>query len=343
MAAKTKARKATNRRENLFGRKSSGNYVPARGGIAHHSAKRKHKPASDSGSNSVLDDIAKSLSKKPYKSLSASQQATVRAVASKMNKGRAAAAKHRQNSHTGKYDAARIAKREELLEARRVRRSRRRRHVENSHKKRKTTVLKFKAPSRKSTAAAVSALKSGALGLFPLGSLVANRGKKKKTRKNPLEAAEQVYRDFHGRDPQKVVEVSDDIHYHKFLSGIGDLKQLVIEPVKGNRRITVTFGRGSILAQNEKRNQLFIRGGDQSVDLAVFKLEKPYHEMEILGRCMSVDYFTRKDHLRPEDGGTAIYRHKFGRHKPTVIYDTLNKLLSFAGGGYTIPDEGIDR
>ena len=34
--------------------------------------------------------------------------------------------------------------------------------------------------------------------------------------------------------------------------------------------------------------------------------------------------------------------HKFKSPRPILIYDTRNKLLSFAGGGYTIPSEGID-
>src|SRR3954469_1859099 len=74
------------RRKNIFGfgRKSSANYIPASGGIAHHSAKRKHKAAAPA-SDSKYDDVAKSLAGKPYKSLSSSQQATVRGIASKMN------------------------------------------------------------------------------------------------------------------------------------------------------------------------------------------------------------------------------------------------------------------
>lgn len=76
----------TKRRKNLFGfgRKSSGNYIPASGGVAHHMAKRKVK-ASSAASDSKYDDVAKSLAGKPYKSLSSSQQATVRGIASKMN------------------------------------------------------------------------------------------------------------------------------------------------------------------------------------------------------------------------------------------------------------------
>jgi hypothetical protein len=162
------------------------------------------------------------------------------------------------------------------------------------------------------------------------------------SRRNPVEAAKEVYEKFHGRPASKVLKITEPVHVHTALSGIGDLKRLCVRHVSGNKKTDLDFGRGTVLAQNEKRNQLFIRGGDQSVPLAVFGIKPPYHESEILGDVLHVDYFTRKDHLAPEDGGTATYRHKFGRKKPTLIYSVPDKLLSFAGGGYTIPDEGID-
>jgi len=159
---------------------------------------------------------------------------------------------------------------------------------------------------------------------------------------NPVEAAKEVYEKFHGRPAAKILKITERVHVHTALSGIGDLKRLTVRHIGGRKKTDLDFGPGAVLAQNEKRNQLFIRGGDQSVPLAVFGIKPPYHESEILGEVLSVDYFTRKDHLAPKDGGTATYRHKFGRKKPTLIYSVPDKKLSFAGGGYTIPDEGID-
>jgi hypothetical protein len=153
------------------------------------------------------------------------------------------------------------------------------------------------------------------------------------------------------------------------LPGIGKLVFLEVAPVDGGPLVVIgadpktadykTSGfRGALLASNEKvagkPRQLFIRGGDQSVDLKVFGIRSP-HEREVLGAVVRVGYFTTKDHLDPRDGGTAPYIHKFGftrkngRHVrlagsrlPMLVYDARNKLLEFAGGGYTIPDEGID-
>lgn len=178
----------------------------------------------------------------------------------------------------------------------------------------------------------------------------------RKVRRNSLEAAKQTYRDFHGRDADKTLVVVEKVHTHEHLSGIGDLEKLIVIPldrqgyVSLRYKVTLTFNKGTILAQNEKpknpgtfSGQLFIRGGDQSVDLKLFGIEKPYHESEVLGELQAIFYFTRKDHLAPKWGGTATYHHKFKRPKPTLIYDTVNKLLSIAGGRYAIPDEGIDR
>lgn len=169
-----------------------------------------------------------------------------------------------------------------------------------------------------------------------------NAGRKPK-RKNPLDAAQNVYRKFHGRDADKVLTVDEKMHVHKYLSGIGDLVGLQVLTQDGRAKVTLKFDDGAVLAQNEKRNQLFIRGGDQSVNLKDFGISGPVHELENLGEVISISYYTRKDHLAPEDGGEAIYKHQFGRKKPTLIYDTVNKKMELAGGGYDIPDEGIDR
>lgn len=75
------------RRKNIFGfgRKSSGNYIPASGGIAKHAPKHRAKASSSSVSSSdtYFDEIAHSLTGKSYKSLPASKQQTVRDFAAR--------------------------------------------------------------------------------------------------------------------------------------------------------------------------------------------------------------------------------------------------------------------
>ena len=172
------------------------------------------------------------------------------------------------------------------------------------------------------------------------------------TRRNPEDSAIERYEFFHGRPPDEVVEVETDRFYHSNLSGIGKLVSLKIFAIDGTREVTLDRFGACYLSQDEKGLQLYIRGGDQKVSLADFGITRP-HELEILGALLSVVYFTRKDHLTPETGGTANYDHAFGskpeefvfgRHGsrlPLVGYDVRNQLLSIQGGGYELPDVGI--
>lgn len=170
---------------------------------------------------------------------------------------------------------------------------------------------------------------------------MAAAGKRRKAKRgNPAEAAAEAYQDFHGRPSEETVTVKQEIHYHRHLAGIGKLEQLQVRADSGDL-VTLTKFKGAILAMNEKRNQLFVEGGDQAVDLRQFGIPAE-HEYEVLGEVVSVDYYTRKDHLG-SDGGTAIYRHKFHAPRPSLVYDVVNKHLAFAGGSYTIPPEGIDQ
>jgi len=187
----------------------------------------------------------------------------------------------------------------------------------------------------------------------------APRRRSNKGRRNPLDGAEARYESFHGRPSEEIVEVSTRVHEHSVLSGIGDLVKLIVITEDGHKVVISKLedrdGNPALLAQNEAATQLYIEGGDQSVRLSDFGIYEPYHESETLGRVRNVYYFTTKDHLGNE-GGTAIYNHKFGgireveirgktRRKrsplPFLVYDVRNRLLSFSGGGYTIPDEGI--
>lgn len=186
------------------------------------------------------------------------------------------------------------------------------------------------------------------------------KGKRKNPR-NPVGAAQARYESFHGRPSEELIEITTPIHEHSVVSGIGELRKLVVIAPDG-RIVTIKnfgvnrAGQMCILSQNEEATQLFIDGGDQSVNLEDFGILEPYHEWETLGEVRNVYYFTTKDHLG-DDGGTATYNHKFGgigefrtstgrkvrrrSRKPTLIYDVRNRLLYFSGGGYTLPDEGI--
>jgi len=174
-----------------------------------------------------------------------------------------------------------------------------------------------------------------------------SRKKRNPARRNPEDAAAERYKYFHGKEPETVTEIVRTIHHHEVTSGIGKLHRLQIAAVDGRNKVTLAF-KGTLLTQNEKGTQLFIEGGDQSVAQKDFGIEYP-HEWEVLGSGLAIWYDTTKTHLGA-DGGKAIYRHSFGgklkngkkSRKPIIVYDTVNKQLYFAGGGYTLPDVGID-
>lgn len=180
--------------------------------------------------------------------------------------------------------------------------------------------------------------------------------KKNKGKKNPSEyaAAAEASEDFHGIPAHEDFQITTKIFEYDNLGDCGELVELVIVPVHGGKLISLKKFKGARLAQSPKGEpyQLYIEGGDQSVDLETFDIDSP-HATEVLGKLKTITYYTVKHHLG-RDGGEANYKHKLNEedlvtrgtkaaNRPTVIYDVLNKLLSMAGGEYTILPEGIDN
>ncbi len=173
-------------------------------------------------------------------------------------------------------------------------------------------------------------------------------------KRNPADASVEAYVDFHGREPGEFVTITEKVHHHKHLAAAGDLRYLKVITLDETAIVTIDKMGGAILAFNEQRNQLFVRGGNQGVNLKDFGITQA-HELETLGTLKDIGYFTRKDHLGDE-GGTALYRHTFrttnenGKHVtvkfaryPQVIYRVRDKQLEFSGGSYVIRAEGIDK
>lgn len=174
----------------------------------------------------------------------------------------------------------------------------------------------------------------------------ANKGKE--ARRNPEESAAERFEFFHGPGAAGagvVTDVTETVYEHSVLSGIGKLKALVILAVDGRTVVTLEGFQGALLAQDEKGTQLYIKGGNQKVDLKEFGIDgRRAHNSEVLGACEEVVYLTDKTHLRPEDGGKADYHHKFGKkgsRLPIMIYDVRNQRIEFSGGGYDLPEVGI--
>jgi hypothetical protein len=185
----------------------------------------------------------------------------------------------------------------------------------------------------------------------------AKAGKKraaKRNPRNPLDTSEDAYAGFHGEKPKGAVVVQERSHFHTHVWSIGKLVYLRIQLPPDRREVGLSnivelefdyeTAKPAFLTANEKRTQMFIDGGDQSVDLKTFGIDtRTAHEKELLGYLKNFGYFTDKKHLGSE-GGRAIYKHKVGEEGgelPAVVYRVLDKKLEIVGGSYTIPNEGV--
>lgn len=166
--------------------------------------------------------------------------------------------------------------------------------------------------------------------------------------RNPYDAAAAASEGFHGRPVEETIEIVTPEHQHEYLAALGELIKLEVLAPDSDREVIPLKGfKAAWLAENEKRNQLFVCGGDQSLtddQLRVFGVDlDTLHETEVLGPLAAVTYHTIKHHLG-EQGGDANFRHVFaeeGGKLPVLVYRLRDGLVEIAGGSYTIPDEGI--
>jgi hypothetical protein len=188
------------------------------------------------------------------------------------------------------------------------------------------------------------------------GKRAAARGAGKRNPRNPLDASDAAYEQFHGEGPEGTTTIEWQEHWHTHVWAVGDLVSMYVLLPASRREsglsniVTIHFDherpkeRRTFLDANEKGTQMFIDGGDQRVNLADFGLDASgAHETVVLGSLKRLDYFTTKTHLGKE-GGTAVYKHMMGEEGgelPTVVYHTIDKKLAVVGGSYTMPTEGI--
>lgn len=134
---------------------------------------------------------------------------------------------------------------------------------------------------------------------------------------------------------------------------------------RGVKKLTnPEFSKICLLSSNEAGTQLFINGGDQSLDLKALKIEGHEADKEnvVVGECWLLAYRTAKD-FKDGDIEEADYVHGLGDEKahprvsrggdlwddakppeklfgtgdlPTVIYKRLDKRIELAGGIYHI-------
>ena len=154
------------------------------------------------------------------------------------------------------------------------------------------------------------------------------------SRNNPYESAAELSEALHGRPSESVSYIETPIHVHSTLTELG---RLVMIKLKDGTELE--FDAGTMLSSNEAGTQLFIDGGDQSIDLSQFPEVDPTKEAVEYGLDKKVVYWTAKFHMGLRDRTAGEYVHTFGDesgHQPRLDYDTVNRLLSFVNGHYYI-------
>ena len=185
---------------------------------------------------------------------------------------------------------------------------------------------------------------------FATGQVYATYYDGKERRSNPADgAADDMFRTFHGTDPTETVEIHEEIVHHGDVAALGDLEELVIVTPRGHKVVLDFTADPPLLCSSSDGKQLLLRGGDMSIDLAAIKMNGSewVKDVMVLGDVLSVTYRTAKT---MDDRKVLSYEHKFtdpegtkggDRAYPVLTYDTLNNLLSFAGGTSINLEAGI--
>lgn len=188
------------------------------------------------------------------------------------------------------------------------------------------------------------------------------RGRSKRKRRNPAELvlmaanpagptrkevkAGEMYREFHGADPQHVDEYVEPSPRAATLTELGDLLEIRVKRTAGWKigQLELT-GQGIKLASNAKGTQLYCVGGDQRISRGQLTQLGVDNSKELidLGEANYVAYRTRKSLA---GGHLASYEHTLGEETgigPRLMYDRrgAEPRLLFAGGEYHVEAAGI--
>lgn len=185
-------------------------------------------------------------------------------------------------------------------------------------------------------------------------------------RRNPAEASDALYETFHGAPPSETLEIIETEHIHSHLAGLGDLVEIVVKlaagKFKGDKfRMTApdpeTAQPEQVIrvAANEEANQVYLVGGDQSLDLDAMGFRQSFtvnhdgerfdvtdiRDLMIIGQILKLTYRTQKAFDKFE---LVDYYHRAGedsKERPLLLYDVPNQRLKVAGGEYSIQDRGV--
>lgn len=159
-------------------------------------------------------------------------------------------------------------------------------------------------------------------------------------------AAAAMYATFHGRDSGETLRYVEDERYEDNLAVLGEMVEIKLETLgKKAQALEISFdGCHVLLTANPAGTQLYLVGGDQSVDLkAVGLTGHQANKVDVaLGIAVEITYRTQKAF---DKFATIDYFHQTSEETkdqyPVITYDTVNKTMKIVGGSYRVAAEGI--
>jgi hypothetical protein len=161
---------------------------------------------------------------------------------------------------------------------------------------------------------------------------------------NPADTSADLYETFHGAPSTGELEIEEQVHAHSYLAELGTLVELKVSTLsKLDAVIEFESGSRPVLCSNEDGTQLYIRGGDQSLDLDALKMgaDKWLKDSMVIGVLYELTYETAKGFDKFK---LTEYYHDLGEEtgiQPMLVYDSLSQLMSVSGGQYKVKDVGI--
>jgi hypothetical protein len=168
----------------------------------------------------------------------------------------------------------------------------------------------------------------------------------RKNPRNPEASAAALSESWHGRPAKIATDYDETFRYHGVLTDLGRLQEIMVL-VTERKGQSILFDAKTRLASSENGKQLYVVGGDQSLDLSALgiKGEEAQKDLVVVGEVHHLVYVTAKQHLGKADKESGPYQHKLGEESgvmPILLYDRLNKLVGFAGGNYFIDATDYD-
>jgi len=168
-------------------------------------------------------------------------------------------------------------------------------------------------------------------------------------RKNPrtsLNDAAALSESWHGRPAERATDYNEAFRYRGALTDLGRLQEIAVLETD-RKAMLIKFDAHTRLASSENGKQLYIVGGDQSLDLGALGIvgEEAEKDLIPIGEVHHVVYVTAKQHLGKADKVRGPYQHVLGEESgvmPILMYDRLNKACGFAGGVYNIDPTDYD-